>query len=257
MTGLLDVKTPRSPQGLKREISLVFSEPDREIGERIHESLMRSGFTVTEKPDSVGGGNKQAGTVLYLASASTPKAIAAAAPKAAPEGVRRQLTIWRSLCAAATIGLISFIAVSGTLYQQNQSVSHNLKVAIEQKDSAIAAKKQMNDKLYVANVTADRALQQKDRAIAERQQMNSRLYQANVTTDRALREKTQAIAQREQMNDKLYAANVKADKATKGEQEAKYRSEQLQKELDKSNQRVDLLEELLRNRPIQGSQTSP
>lgn len=257
MTGLLNVETPRSPQGLKGEISLIFSEKDREIGESIHESLMRSGFTVTEKPEGVREGIKQTGTALYLTSAGKPKAIAAAVPQAAVEDISRQLNIWRSLCVAATIGLIAFVGVSGTLYQRNQSIGRDMRTAIEQRDSAIAARKQMNDRLYVANVTADRALAAKDRAIAERQQMNDRLYAANVTTERALRDKARATAERQQMNDKLYVANIKADRAIEGEREAKERVEQLQKEVDRSNQRIDLLEELLRNRPIQTVQPSP
>ena len=105
MAGLSDVTTPRSPQGLKGEVSLVFSEKDRDIGESIHESLMRSGFTVTEQPDVVAPvGIKQAGTVLYIKSADIPKAIATTPKKILPEGFRRQLNIWRSLFATAMIG---------------------------------------------------------------------------------------------------------------------------------------------------------
>jgi hypothetical protein len=342
MTSVLNVQTPRSPQGLKGEIFLIFSEQDRAVGEKLHESLMRQGFTVAEKPEGKEGkelqeaikeGIDQAETVLYLGSADArlsdlcqeelalalatnkrivpiileavpskaglvpallpaidfthyrnetdygrsleqlvreirlggpaitgkkpaiaesaasvaryPKTRTAATSQGLPQGISRQLTIWRSLFAAAAIGLIALLAVSGNLYQRNQSVGGDLRVAVERSDSAIAARKEMNDRLYVANVTADRALAARDRAIAQRKQMNNELYVANVTTDRALAAKDRAIAQRKQMNDRLYVANVKADKAIEGEREAQDRIEELQIELDHSKQRVNLLEGLL------------
>lgn len=284
MTGLLNVQTPHSPPGLKGEIFLIFSEKDREIGESIHESLMRSGLKVIEKPDSIGAGVKPVGTTLYLASADTPIAIAAV-PEAEMRGIRRQLSIGRAMLAAVTIGLIAFMGISGALYQQNQAVNRDLRTAIEQRDSALTARQQMNDRLYGANVVTDRAVADRDRAITGRQQMNDKLYVANVTTERALQDKELATAERQRMNDKLYVANVtvdravaardraiakqqqlndqlyvannRADRTTKGEKEANDRIEQLQKQLDRSNQRNELLEELLRNRPVQSRQTTP
>lgn len=245
MTGLLDVQTPRSPQGLKGEISIIFAEQDREIGENIRESLMRSGFIVTEKPDRAGTGTKQAGTVLYLASAGLPKAMTATVPKAEPTGIRRQLSIWRSLCAAATIGLIAFIGVSGSLYQQNQSVSRDVGIAIEQRDNAIAERQQMNDELYAANVTKDGAIAERDRAIAERQQMNNELYVANVTTDRALAARDRAVIERKQMNDDLYVVNVMRDKAIESEQRANQQIRALQANLDRQDQQIQTLQKQL------------
>lgn len=285
MTGLTNVQIPRSSQGLKGEISLIFSEPDREIGESIHESLMRSGFEVTENPADVAAGIPPAGTALYLTSAGTPAGIATVGTPVEPTRVRRQLTLWRALFAAAAIGLVAFMGVSGVLYQQNQSANRDLITAIEQRDTAmterqqmndrlyeanittdralaardnaVAERKQMNDRLYEANATADRALAARDNAIAERKQMNDELYTANVMTDKALAARDRAIAERLQMNDKLYAANARADEAIRGEQAANERIEDLQKELNQSNQRNDLLEELLRTRPIQTRPTNP
>jgi hypothetical protein len=278
MTGVLNVQTPRSSQGLKGEVFLIFSEKDREVGENIHESLIRSGFKVTENPDSVEAHRKPAGAVLYLASADTPKAIAATVPQTEPRGIRHQLSVGRAILMAATIGLIGFMGLSGALYQQNQAVNRDLRTAIEQRDSATTARQQMNDRLYEAKVTTDRAVAERDRAISERQQMNDQLYVANVTADRALQDKERATAERQQMNDKLYVANVtvdralakqqqlndqlysannRADRAIKGEKDANDRIEQLQKELNSSNQRNDLLEELIRNRPVQSRQTTP
>lgn len=242
MTGVLDVQTPRSPQGLKGEISIIFSEQDREIGARICESLMRSGFTVTEKPDSVEAGMKPAGTVLYLSSAGVPKAITATVPKAESAGARRQLSLWRSLCAAATVGLIAFIGVSGNLYQQNQSVNRDFSTAIEQRDNAIAERQQMNDELYTANATAEKAVADRDRAITERKQMNDELYTANVTTDRALAAKDRAVIERKQMNDDLYVANIMRDKAIESEQRANQQIRALQATLNERNQQIQTLQ---------------
>lgn len=275
MTGLLDVQTPRSPQGLKGEVSLIFSERDREIEEDIREGLMRSGFTVTEKPEGGEAGHQQAGTVLYLASADTPKSIASTMPEAAPTGVHRQLSIWRALFATAAIGLIAFIGVSGALYQQNQSVNRDFQTAIEQRDTAIADRQQMNDRLYESNITTDKAQAARDRAIAdrqqmndelyianvainkaqaardraliERQQMNDKLYVANVTAERAQAARDRAVAERQQINNKLYVANIMAERATEGERVARNRVEELQKELDKSNQQIEELQGALNN----------